>query len=443
MNRHLLTALALPLVLFELTAMLCALPSQAGYPVYPPTASQRYIVFEDSDNEAQVARGCQADRVCVMGYYLPRGFTLAKTQAGVPMLTQGLFFSPDSIWKHRVVYNVTLEADLEGVDQALSEAQQKIAQKYALAPNQVRLSPLYIGDLQVLARNAYGSNEATETADPKKLARVGFTQFIAPDWKGDFHNLSSRFSLSIRGPMWDLEPTLQNMFLNEGGNAAVGSLSFKIRVLAKPVKAKFECELAQFQKVVRETTKYMHSYRYSSASHSESYFTNDEWNAIRKSLDIQSFCKISEFTDTTIPNSAEVLADRGEQLKKMLFEQAFQVVTAQGIEKPIDPSDPLYTRFESSSQAEGKIKTTIDLEESRVFFLSSDLDFYAGGVTTKNLDPAHKYLCLKWERFDLSLPNGGACRAVCQPAEQTYMKHHPKADSNGCVNIDDAEVPRS
>ena len=431
---------------------LLARNATAGFPLYPPeTLSSReakagFMFFDDSNNgvnSEQCRRQSgplQPGRICAAGYYLPAGFKLAKNpDNNVPMLSQGLFFSPVSFWKNTVVYNITMEPDFSGLDGLLNAYRLTLSARYGVPAETVSLSPIDTGAMQIVSRSSYGSAATPPPgATPEELGQMvalatTYTQIIAPSWTGDLHNIGSRFSISIRGPVWDLEPGLQRMFLQTAGNAAVGQVSFGIRVKAKPYDAVFKCNLKKFQDVFRSTLKNWAITRIQHGSSTWESFNNEERNAIRTQLTMDAFCDIKEQKDTTIPTD-RLIEERGGQIFQKLFDSAFNKIQETVPGSLIEGKDDRYTFFSTESRADSEGNIEVRLSQDYVFFLKSDLDFYAGGVTEDNFSPAHKYLCDHFEHFDIAR---NSCVTVCDPGREVYLPGNPNANSTThCLRID-------
>ncbi len=444
---------------------------RAGHQVYPPTLVRDLMIFDDSENETR-AVACREKNLhrekpekCLTAYIMPRTISLAKTSEGIPMLTQGLFFSRKNIFNHRVVYNMTLTPEMVNSDESFSAASQIIAAKYQVYPEQVQLSPVRTGSMQFLVTSKFGSgdsdlisnpnlmSETTSSTEPKKgeapatlkekeiekIAKsiahtTSGTDYLVPRWLGNLHSLGALFSVSIRGSLYDLEPALQNMFLKKAGNAFVGTVSFKIPVKTSPINMQVRCNLRNFREVVNRTVKEWSIYRRTGLFSREERFSNNEWNTIRKNLDINTFCSIYKFEDISLGlTETEAFKSRIMVLFDRMFNQAFTRVGDFKHADSVDGRDPKYTLYESRATSEIKESIELDLREDLVVELSSDLDFQAGNITSDHLDPSHKYVCYSYERFDIAQQK---CVMACDPLSEVYFKYHPKADSNGCVALD-------
>ena len=405
----------------------------AGYSSYPPEQVKGYSFFEDSDN-ANNAKKCPKgiDIPCVSATYLPRGVKLATTPSGVPMLAQAIWFSSTSRFGHVVTYNLTMEPDYSSSDEAVSKFRKWLGEKYNVDVKNVDVSPTDIGSIQFIVRSQFGSGVPTRTGGEIALGTT-FTETISPHWTGDFHNIGSRFSVIIRGKTWDLEPTLQKMFLKQAGNALVGQVSFSFPVKSTIFDANISCDIRLFQETVRSTIKTWNLTHTWGPGYDHETFDNDERNAIRASINVYDFCDVQQFNDATHLPLSE-LDKRKDQLFNDLFSAAFKKISESTEPTPQGGKDARYTYIEqiTSMDAHGHIE--LHLKDQEVFNLSSDLDFYAGGVTEDNLDDTHKYFCNHFERFDYEK---NTCVGVCNPETEIYMKDNPKGDSNGCVKIKD------
>lgn len=444
-------------------------PGQAegGYPVYPPFTEEakNYLVFPDSDNEALMKNCTNSERICARFYVLPQTINLATNdETGVKMLTQGIFPRRSRL-DHQVVYNLTLEPDLENMRDIRDSIRRSYvterAQRYGqpLKDHQIVVAALPVAEMQLIAtgldlmarndgevedeieeeldeadevaNNEEGVPELTEEQIAKItheiINNVSYTRFYAPTRNGDLQSLGSRFSVSIQGKAWELEPSFQNMFLSEGGNAVIGTVSFKFRVQAAPLKVNMSCNLKTFQEVMRNTRKTWDIYRYTSRRKTIERFRNDEWNVVKNKLKIEDFCKITRFDDTTIAKT-EVMATLEDLIFSKLFDRAFDAVTTRDKPKTEAGSDPKYTTYEYRAIDEAETTFDVNLEETQVIWLSSDVDFQAGNIERDQLDPLNWALCYPWQRPD---PGSRVCQEVCAPMAEVYWPAHPDAIEPG------------
>ncbi len=364
------------------------------------------------------------------------------------MLSQGIWWSGQSFLNHTVTYNMTLAPDYRDSEKAVENFKMILAQKYGLSANNVDVSPTDIGKMQFLVRSKLGADDrmdptpvATPSASPAAspavvAANTVFTEYIVPSWTGDFHNIGSLFSIIIRGRTWDLEPTLQRMFLHESDNAVVGQISFSFPVQSLVFDAHIVCDIHQFQSTFRSTLKSWAMTHSWGRGYDYSTFSNDERNAVRASLNIESFCDVQQFVDTThFPKST--LDARKEQLFDLMFNKAFKAVTDSGLPPDQGGKDAKYTYLEQIAEMDAHGHIDLSFKDTQVFNLSSDLDFYAGHIPEDNLDYAHKYLCAHFERFD---NKEDRCVIVCDPQTQIYLRGNPHADEKGCVNLTDHPI---
>jgi hypothetical protein len=383
----------------------------AGYPVYP-AASMSY--FEDSENAAKVANCLmlpepqRSQQECARLYFIPRGIRLARERNGVPMLHQRLKFDRNYAWNSTVTYNLTLEPDFGNVDEIARRAVKSLAARYQIPEASVRFEPIQTKRVQFLVRQANLPRDGGGTI-------ASFTETVVPTWKGSFQNLSLRFSITLHGPMLDLEPGMMDSFLNEAGNGAVGQVSFAFPVQANAIELVMACNAQSFGEQARELLKKVRNVRLSATGTSDQDVTPEERNLVRNALDPERFCIVHEYSDTTLPQYEAVRA-RKEQLFTQLFEKVFS---------------PLEAEAEIDSGSTAGKALLIALRETTVFDLTTDLDFYAGGVTRDNLSPDHRYICAAFKRYD---PTRRECVQVCDPLSEVYLPKHQRADRKGCVD---------
>jgi hypothetical protein len=420
--------------------------AEAGFPSYPPSVSNNYSYFEDSDNPTSVAT-CKGvkNAICATAYVVPKQIALAKTEAGVPMLSQGIFFK-SSYLDHQVVYNLTLEPDYDGYDAASKKIVLTLSQKYGIPAESVMVSPMNISNIQFLVYNTFGSSGSepvpsatagatspsprpSNAASPALAGGLVYTQTIVPQWTGDFHNIGSQFSVSIVGPVWDLEPGLSNMFLNSASNAVVGQVSFGFAVKALASNSTMDCDLETFQEKVEDQTKVWNITHVTGPGYDVTTTDNEEWNAIRANLKIGDFCTIKEYNDATVAKD-DLMESRKQQIFDMLFNKAFQQITNFTPDQIIAGKDAVYTKFNSSSSADANGHIVLNFKDEEVFLLHSDLGFAAGGVSRDNLSPESKYICEHFEKY-----TSKGCEVVCDPMSEVYLPHHHRAAANGCVDI--------
>lgn len=455
----------------------------AGYPVYPPTSSVGVagLIFADSENE-KMLRSCRAEsRVCARFYILP-SFISVKTneETGAKMVSHGLMMGSGGRLSALSVYNLTLQpvftsgaGNSDNPLAGLQDIQDRIVHQLVpsfltsknisgltVLPQQIEIAPLPVADAQFIVTGLpFGEESSSDSSvlkpnpvppiDPEtkaplltsdeiadranKIGReVHYTKFYAPKWQGDMHSIGQPFSVSVQGKVWNIEPAFKTMMTSNAGNAVIGTMSFRFRALAMPVKMKLSCNLHTFQQVVRSTQKQWHHYRYKSLFKSVERFSNEEWNAIRASLKISDYCSIYDFKDTTLP------ADQAmNQVKDLLFDRllnrAFNAVTATGEPVPIEAKDPRYTHFESKASIDASAQIDLELTQESVVWFSSDLDFQGGAISEDQLDPAHWTFCNHWSRAN---PSTRKCEEVCAPYFEVYWKRHPKATvpENGTTN---------
>ncbi len=412
--------------------------AHAGYSSYPPLQMDSYNFFEDSDNAAMAAKCIKNQKmICAAASFLPIGVKLATNDQGIPMLIQGLFFSRTNSWKSLVSYNLTLVPDYTSSNQAISNFKTVLSRKYGIAPEQVDVSPVDIGTIQFIVRQTFGTDQDN---DPKTIAAgTHFTQTIVPQWSGDFHQLGSRFSVNIQGPIWDLEPALQNMLLHKAGNGIIGQVSFTIPVKATTYDASIKCNVQKFQQTVKDMVKSWRMTRITRGNSTQETFNNDERTAVLSALKFDDYCDIRTFVDNThkIDNS---ISQRQQQLFDTLFKSAFKLVDEAGQPDAIGGRDAKYTSLNQITSMDASGNINLNLKTEQIFNLSSDLDFYAGAVTEDNLDPTHKYICYNFEKFDLTAQK---CVYACNPGFEVYQPKSVNADANGCVDITKNSVKES
>jgi len=454
----------------------------AGYPVYPPTSSIGVagLIFADSENE-KMLRSCRAESaVCARFYVLPRYISVKENEeTGAKMVSHGLMTGSGGRLSALSIYNLTLQPvfatgksdsvdPLAGLQDIQSRIIHQIVPSFMAAkkitgltvlPQQIELAPLPVADAQFIVTglpfgDESSSDSSVEEPDPvppldpqtkapiltaeeiaAKSEKIGkevhYTKFYAPKWQGDMHSLGQPFSVSVQGKVWNIEPAFKRMMTSSSGNAVIGTMSFRFRALAMPIKMKVSCNLNTFQEVVRSTQKQWHHYRYKSWFKTVERFSNEEWNAIRSSLKISDYCSVSDFKDTTLP------ADQAmDQVKDLLFDRlltrAFNAVTSAGEPVPVEAKDPRYTHFESKASIDASAQIDLELTQESVVWFSSDLDFQGGAISEDQLDPAHWTFCNHWSRAN---PSTRKCEEVCEPFYEVYWKRHPKASAPATGNI--------
>ena len=436
----------------------------AGYPVYPPTSRVGVdgLIFADSDNE-KMLRSCSGrSGVCARFYVLPKSISVKRNEeTGAKMVSHGVFLGTNRM-SARSIYNLTLQpvfASGRGDNQdplsGLRDIQDKVVYQLlpsfmeqkeihgvSFLPEQIEIVPLPVADTQFIV-TGLAQSEDSETlppADPETKApklsserikkqvvdiseHVNYTKFFSPKWQGDMHSLGQPFSISVQGNAWNIEPAFKGMMTGTGGNAVIGTMSFRFRALASPIKMKVSCNLQTFHEVVRSTQKRWHHIRYKSFFGSVERFSNAEWNAIRSSLKISNFCNIIDFKDTTLPED-QALEKTREFLFDTLLKRTFKAVDEAGTPIPAEGKDPKYTYFESAATVESSASIDLEFNQDRVLWFSSDVDFQAGAISEDQLDPSHWALCPHWARAD---PFTKQCQSLCEPFGEVYWKGHPKA----------------
>lgn len=471
----------------KLTLSFCALMfSQianltAGYPVYPPTSRVGVdgLVFADSDNESML-RSCDSRAtVCARFYVLPKFVSVKRNEeTGAKMVSHGIIAGPGGRLKALSIYNLTLQPvfasgrsgdkdPLSGIraiqDKAITQLipsfmkQREIPAVEVLA-NQIEIAPLPIADTQFILTGLAGefdslgasvkASQGPPPIDPQTNAPqldeeeidtkvqsiangVRYTRFFAPKWQGDTHSLGQPFSISVQGNAWNVEPAFKRMMTATSGNAVIGTMSFRFRALARPIKMKVSCNLQTFHQVVNSTQKKWHHYRYKSLFKSVERFSNEEWNAIRSSLKISDFCNVVDFKDTTLP-ADQAMKEVEELLFNSILKRAFKTYDQAGTPIPPEGKDPRYTFFESSATVEASAVIDLEFNQDRVLWFSSDLDFQGGAISEDQLDPSHWALCEHWSRAN---PATKKCQEICEPWSQVYWRDHPKATLPPEVNF--------
>ncbi|MGA0164326.1 MAG: hypothetical protein ACO3LE_08825, partial [Bdellovibrionota bacterium] len=402
------------LILFSVSFFLNIGQAESGYPVYPPLSQHGFLVFEDSENE-ELIRSCQpSSEVCARFYTLPPAFRLATNpQTQVPMLTQGIFPGRDRL-SHQVIYNLTLEPEVFHVENLRPKLESRLASK--MRGDQIAISPLPVGEIQFFATGlaaAENHNAVEPSIDSdevpvmdeekiekivEKLSReVYFTKFYAPRWTGNLRSLGQRFSVSIQGASYQLEPAFQNMFLADGGNAFIGNISFRFKAVTRPIKMSLTCNLKTFHEVVSETAKNWNITRRRSKKSNIEIFSNEERNAIRRSLNIKDYCKVKSFLDSTVVADESVNLMKDLILNK-LFDRAFEKVQTKEELKTKEGKDPKYTFYRSKNIDQVGVEFSLDIDSETVQEFSSDIDFTAGNISADQLDPNHWTLCSHWQR---------------------------------------------
>lgn len=346
--------------------------------------SSKLSVFQDHKNSK-------------LFYYVPKAIQVAQNNRnGSLMISHALFFNRFDPKSAVTKYHLTFEAILD--DDDVRQAQSYLEKRHG---SRAKLVPLPLTTVGFSVTEKYGDY-------PGAAGLQLTTPFVVhlPEWTGDTHSFSQRFSAVMQGNLFQAEPAMSRFLTSPQGNAFLATMHFGFKAIQRPFKAKAVVNVSQF---IRSIKTHLHA--------SGFFCSVDIKTAMEKMKDDQSISISVEKEEGYESQIWEVLKDK---LLNMVFKEAINAPT----QLEGGSGSKAFSFKMEYAKAERDIIKTIDLDEKVIKDHSGDIDIAGGGASLDMLDPNIKYVCDSWAKYSRET---GQCEDVCEPAIEYY---NPK--TKGC-----------